>query len=152
MAKKKNTEGTLVYIPKTEAAEKAASAVFWDGETVLVALCHPQGIVFPLANNDGKKYRVKLNGNAADLIGKPKGVLPQGGFGLTTVKKTDWELIVATYGGMEIFKNGLCFAADDKASLMSEMDEKDEVRHGREPVKISDAQTEAVESAAAAAL
>ena len=148
MARKKAIED--VYIPETasgEASRKTGEASFFSGETVVVALCHPQGIQFLL---DGGKRRVRLNGNAVNLAGLPKGILPQGGFGLTTISKDDWEAIQATYGGMEIFKNGLCFAHGSRSDTLSEADEKAELRHGREPVKVEDAKTAPADAAAVA--
>lgn len=122
-----------VYIPQTEASKSASSKVQGGGNTVTVALCHPHGIQFIL---DGGKRRIKLNGNAANLAGQPKGILPIGGFGLTEIPEADWEAIKATYGKMEIFKNGLCFAHKKKSDTLAEADEKAELRHGREPINV----------------
>ena len=142
MARKK-TEDVEVYIPSTgEPSQKCEGSCFC-GDTVFVALCHPTGIQFLFDNG---KRRVKLNGNAANLIGEPKGVLPQGGFGLTEIARSDWEEILKTYGNMEIFKNGLCFAHEKKADVRAEADEKAELRHGREPIRIEDVKTEPVNS------
>ena len=141
-----------VYIPETAAAkdEKKAGAAT-GGNTVVVALCHPHGIQFIL---DGGKRRVRLNGNAANLAGQPKGILPLGGFGLTEIPVADWEAIKATYGRMEIFKNGLCFAHGKRADTLAEADEKAGLRHGREPVSVEgegkDCKSEPVDMAAAA--
>ena len=148
MARRK-AENVDVYIPETgEASQKTGEASCFSGdETVVVALCHPQGIQFVL---DGGKRRVRLNGNAVNLVGAPKGILPQGGFGLTTISKTDWDAIQATYGKMEIFKNGLCFAHGSRSDTLAEADEKAEVRHGREPVRVEDAKTAPADTAAIA--
>lgn len=134
---KKTTED-LVYIPETEAAEQAASAVLGGGDTVVVALCHPHGLTFSL--KDGR--RVKLNGNAANLIGAEKGVLPQGGFGLTVIRRDDWDAIRTQYPKYELFQNGLCFAHEKKNDTIAEAKEKAKVRHGREPVDTSKTQTD----------
>lgn len=137
MARKKKIETQAVvdvYIPETAAAkaEKKAGATA-GSNTVVVALCHPHGIQFIL---DGGKRRIKLNGNAANLAGQPKGILPIGGFGLTEIPASDWEAIKATYGKMEIFKNGLCFAHEKRSDTLAEADEKAELRHGREPIAV----------------
>jgi len=136
MARRKKNEVAQadVYIPETAVAkdEKKAGATT-GGTTVVVALCHPHGIQFIL---DGGKRRVKLNGNAANLAGQPKGILPLGGFGLTEIPEADWEAIKATYGKMEIFKNGLCFAHEKRSDTLAEADEKAELRHGREPIVV----------------
>ena len=130
--KKKQQEAVAeVYIPQTEEAKVQKKAGAATGNTVVVALCHPHGIQFIL---DGGKRRVKLNGNAANLAGQPKGILPIGGFGMTEISRADWEAIKATYGKMEIFKNGLCFAHEKRADVQAEADEKAELRHGREPI------------------
>ncbi len=98
--------------------------------TVVVALNRAIGIQFAMP--DGRK--VLINGNAAHLRGKEKGVLPVGGFGLTTIAAEDWEYIKKTYGGMEVFENGLLFAAERKADAVDMADERAALRHGIEPV------------------
>lgn len=114
-----------------EAAKADSQAAQATGKpTVVVALNRATGIRFVMP--DGRK--VLINGNAAHLRGKEKGVLPVGAFGLTTIAAADWEYIRKTYGGMEIFENGLIFAAERKADALDEADEKAELRHGIEPV------------------
>ena len=103
------------------------------GATVTVALCHPHGIKFVL--RDGA-HRVFVNGNASNLIGQNKGVLPSGGFGLTEIKAEEWEEIKRVYGRMRIFKNGLIFAHEKPVNARAEADEKAGLRHGREPVAV----------------
>ena len=98
----------------TEAAQTATqTAQAKSKPTVVVALNRAIGIQFAMP--DGRK--VLINGNAAHLRGKEKGVLPVGGFGLTTIAAEDWEYIKKTYGGMEVFENGLLFAAERKAEI-----------------------------------
>ena len=120
-----------VYVPQKE--NKAENKVAQGGDMVIVALCHPQGIIFEL---DHGKRRVNIKGNAANLRGLPKGVLPQGGFGLTSIPRSDWEAIKAEYSDMAIFKKGLIFAAEKREDVIAECDEKAELRHGREPVDV----------------
>ena len=60
-------------------------------------------------------------------------MLPVGAFGLTTIAAEDWDYIKRTWGRMEIFENGLIFAAARKADAADEADEKAELRHGLEP-------------------
>lgn len=116
------------------AQKKAASTpgATWPpvANTVTVALNRATGIRFPLP--DGRA--VLINGNAAHLRGREKGVLPVGGFGLTTIAADDWAYIKKTYGRMEIFENGLIFAAERKADAAAEAAEKANLRHGLEPV------------------
>lgn len=120
-----------VYVPNAED-KKDHEKVQGSGK-IVVALCHPHGISFDV---DGGKRRVVIKGNAANLFGQPKGVLPEGGFGLTEVAESDWEQIKKNYSDMEIFKNGLIFASDKKSDVLAEADEKAELRHGREPVSV----------------
>lgn len=117
-----------VYIPN-DARDGAAPAAHATGDTVVVALCHPHGIVFDL---NGRK--VTLNGNAANLRGQSMGKLPLGGFGLTTLPRADWEAIRKMVARWPLYKNGLLYANEKRADVLAEADEKAELRHGREPV------------------
>lgn len=113
-----------------EAAQAAARAGQAKGKpTVTVAFNRATGIRFPMP--DGRT--VLINGNAADLRGREKGVLPVGAFGLTTIAADDWDYITRTWGRMEIFENGLIFAAERRADAADEAAEKAELRHGLEP-------------------
>lgn len=116
------------------AAENNAPAVITESKNthVIVCLKHPHGIKFKLDNNRS----VVINGNAAHLKGKTTGVLPEGGFGMTTISKEDWEAIKNTYSTMSIFKSGLIFASADTASAQAQAKEHDELKSGFEPVDI----------------
>lgn len=115
---------------KDETAQTTSStAPITSKPVVTVALNRATGIRFPLP--DGRT--VLINGNAAHLRGREKGVLPVGGFGLTTIAADDWAYIKKTYGRMEIFENGLIFAAERKADAADEAAEKANLRHGLEP-------------------
>ena len=144
MARKKKADAAEQKQEAKKVERKAAVA-----DTVTVALCHPQGICFILDNG---RRRVTINGNAYDLKGKDMGILPQGGFGLTEIPAADWDEIKRTYGSMEIFKNGLIFAHEKKASVKSEAAEKAELRHGREPVNVEGGDTPNTEPATMTAL
>lgn len=137
MAKAKKTAKAEedVYIPQTEQADKAKASKAAGGDTVTVALCDPQGITFLL---DEGRRRVTLNGNAVNLRGKEQGILPVGGFGLTTLKRSDWEDVHSAYFGMvEAFiKKGLLIVSEKKDNVLAECDEKAEVRHGLEPIAV----------------
>ncbi|WP_308775753.1 hypothetical protein [uncultured Bilophila sp.] len=130
----------------TSTEQGAAQATKIDA--VMVALNRPSGIVFDLP--DGCK--VLIEGNAASLRGKEKGVLPVGAFGLTRVNADDWAYIEKTYGPhMEIFKSGLIFAQARKSDAVDEADERAELRNGLEPVDVENdpkAQTEPLQSKA----
>lgn len=130
-----------------EAARTEAQAAKASGTAmVAVALNRATGIQFALP--DG--HKVLVNGHAAGLRGKEKGVLPVGAFGLTMVPAADWEYIKKTYGGMEIFQHGLIFAAERKADAADEAAEKAELRHGLEPVDPENTATKPDEAAAGA--
>jgi hypothetical protein len=67
------------------------------------------------------------------LVGTDGRALPAGQYGETYgVKAEDWEAIQATYGDMDMFKNGLVFAEDDLAFGQARADEQQELRHGLE--------------------
>ena len=101
-------------------------------EYVIVCLKHPHGIKFKLGNN----RHVTIQGNATHLKDKTTGVLPDGGFGMTTILKEDWEAIKNTYSTVSIFKSGLIFASADTASAQAQAKEHDELKSGFEPVDI----------------
>ena len=145
MERRKKDQQDSVYIPETQEDVQKAGAGS-NGNTVVVALCHPHGIQFLL---DGGKRRVKLNGNAANLRGQAKGVLPVGGFGLTEIPEADWQAIQAAYGKMEIFTSGLCFASEKRRDVLAEADDKAELRHGREPVDVGALKTQPADMAEA---
>lgn len=135
MAKEQKQTGqaTPAVTPADPASVEAAQTADQAGQvtsrpTVTVALNRAAGIRFALP--DGRT--VLINGNAAHLRGKEKGVLPAGAFGLTTVAADDWAYIKKTYGRMEIFENGLIFAAERKADAADRAAEKAELRHGLE--------------------
>ena len=136
MARKKKDAAAdataAVYIPKAKGGEQCAGAA--QGNTVVVALCHPHGISFRLG--DRGEHEVRLNGNAANLKGLSMGVLPLGGFGLTTVKAEEWEAIKRQVQDWPLYKNGLLYAHEKMADVTAEADEKAELRHGREPVQV----------------
>lgn len=117
-----------------ETAENNAPAVITESKNthVIVCLKHPHGIKFKLNNNRS----VVINGNTVHLKGRTTGVLPDGGFGMTTILREDWEAIKKAYGTMSIFKNGLIFACADTASAQAQAKEHDELKSGFEPVDI----------------
>lgn len=116
------------------AAENNAPAVITESKNthVIVCLKHPHGIKFKLGNN----RHVTIQGNATHLKNKTTGVLPEGGFGMTTILKEDWEAIKNTYSTMSIFKSGLIFACADTASAQAQAKEHDELKSGFEPVDV----------------
>jgi hypothetical protein len=117
-------------------SNEAASAAFKPTETtiinddVIVAYNNPTGVIFSLPNHRS----VTIQGNAVSLRGKEKGQIPFGAFGFSRVAKEDWEHIKAKYGKMAIFKNGLIFASDRKDKAIDAAEERNELRHGFEPI------------------
>jgi hypothetical protein len=99
-------------------------------DNVCVALNMPHGVRFDLPGNK----TVVIYGNAHHLVGKDKGVLPIGGYGLTLVAKADWEYIKTTWKGMAIFEKGLIFATDSVADSQAEAKKLETLRNGFEPV------------------
>lgn len=135
MAKaKKNTAATIATAAENAAVELSTPAVEKTATTVsnsvIVALNNPAGITFDLSGN----RRVTLNGNAENLRGLDKGHIPVGRFGYSTISRADWNEIREKYGTMRVFRHGLCFAADTLHDAEAEAMEKQDTRHGREPV------------------
>lgn len=107
-------------------------------DTVCVALNHPFGIQYEMP--DGRM--VVLNGNATHLIGNDAKPLPVGAYGMTTIKAKDWEYIIANFGKQKIFTNGLCFATRKRADSQEEAENRDDLRHGFEPVDVKKTKTQ----------
>ena len=130
------TANTETNNTNTGSTESVAPAVQIDkkSEYVIVCLKHPQGIKFKLSDN----RQITINGNATHLRGQKSPVLPNGGFGMTTILKEDWNYIKETYGKtMSIFKAGLIFASADAASAESQAKEQDEIKSGFEPIDVT---------------
>lgn len=120
-----------------EPAKQEAPAIHGiepKNDKVIVCLKHPQGIKFNLPNN---RY-VIIEGNAAHLKGLKSGILPDGGFGMTVIDRQDWEYIKKTYSTLNMFKNGLIFSSNDKASAAQQSKEHDEIKSGMEPVEVGE--------------
>lgn len=114
-------------LPKKEEVKPKSN------DLVCVALNRPYGIAFRMP--DGRK--VEFRGNGESLIGREKGVLPVGAYGLTMVDREDFEWIYKNFKSMPVFKNGLCFATKRKADATEEAESRDDLRNGLEPVDIS---------------
>lgn len=115
----------------TETAAKKSA------EMVMVCLNWAHDLKYRLS----KGRTVTLNGAAHPLIGKTKGALPVGEFGMTMLSAAEWEELQKTYGKTDRFVNGLVFVSSDKASAMDEAEDKTELRHGLEPVDPKTAKT-----------
>lgn len=102
------------------------------GNTVIVAYNGVHAQLFEVPDGNTTK-QVIINGNNADLIGKSKGELYAGGFGLTEVDKEAWDWIKEAYKEWGPIKNGLMFASTaDKVS--DEAKERADLRNGYEPL------------------
>lgn len=108
------------------------------GKSVVVCLNHPSGITFPIGPDNRP---VHIRGNAHDLRGREKGVIPVGEYGYTIVSKDDWEEIKRVYGRMKIFESGLIFAESGHDRAKARACEQQELRHGREPVDTAQTNT-----------
>ena len=131
MAKKdaEPKEKAVAAEPEPKAAPKVSSKA---SDMVFVALNQPYSQTFVLAGG----REVTLSGNAASLQGKDKGPLPVGAFGLTRISRDDWEEIARVYSGLAIFKKGLIFASDSRDEFESEALNREDTRHGLEPLKV----------------
>lgn len=107
-------------------------------DMVCVMLNRPQGIKFAINNG---KTTVVINGNAVNLKGQPKGILPIGGYGMTMVPRDQWEEVKRLYGRIAFFKNGLILEAEDKASARDMSEDHAELRNGFEPVAVGEGGT-----------
>ena len=118
---------TVVNSSPVKAATKTATAV---SDSVVIALNCAHGIEFDISGN----RTVRINGNSEGLRGKDKGHIPVGGFGLTVVKRADWEEIKKRYHHMRVFRSGLLVEATSKAEAEEEAEERKDTRHGLEPI------------------
>jgi len=119
-----------VYNPNAEASKK--KDVDQVANFVTVALCHPRDIAFRLSS--GKS--VVINGSSADLRGQTMGVIPTGAFGLTRIPEKEWDEIKQIYSVMPIFANGLIYASTKKSDVIAQANEKADLKHGFEPIKV----------------
>jgi len=110
-----------------KAATKTATAV---SDSVVIGLNCAYGIEFDISGN----RTVRINGNAEGLRGKDKGHIPVGGFGLTVVKRADWEEIKKRYHHMRVFRSGLLSESTSKTEAEEEAEERKDTRHGLEPI------------------
>ncbi len=133
MAVKKTTATeatkTEVVQAKVKDVQKAKAP-----ENIMVCLNYPLDLTFRLKDNSGHVRTVTLKGNANELRGKAMGVLPtKGAYGLTSIKRTDWEQIKKEHGDMLAFKNHLLFA-NEANKVDDEVKEASNVVNGFEPV------------------
>lgn len=125
--KKEETASAASFSVKTQEEKKLS--------TVTVAYNNPRSIIFEVIDNSGVEHHVKINGNAVELVGKDKGILPlAGAYGLTpNVDAEIWEAIKNKYGKMPCFKNGLIFATTPSESGSAVADHAG-TKNGFEPI------------------
>lgn len=105
-----------------------------DGDTVVVLLNYPRDVKFMVPDGRGRMHPIIINGNAGNLKGKEKGVIPVGAFGVTTGVPADaWKWIQKHHCDNPLLLKGLMFSTDaNKARKAAE--DRQELRHGYEPV------------------
>ncbi len=124
---KTTVDNTVVDSIPVKAASKTATAV---SDSVVIALNSAHGIEFDISGN----RKVRINGNAEGLRGKDKGHIPVGAFGLTVVKRADWEEVKKRYHKMRVFRSGLLVEATSKTEAEEEAEERKDTRNGLEPI------------------
>lgn len=121
------TKKTVIN-PTIEQTEKAETKT---GD-VLAAYNGVQAQRFDIPTAGGRKT-VIINGNNTDLIGKTRGALYAGGYGLTSVDREAWEYIKEHYKNWPPIKNGLMFATDS-ARVNDEIKDRAGLKNGFEPL------------------
>lgn len=146
------------HLPQTEAEERNTSSASslsapavktrkYPGK-VTVFYNHPRSIIFRVTDSHGVEQMLEVNGNAVNLRGLPKGILPTGGtFGRTPdVDGELWEAVEKKYANMPAFRNGLIFAVATEEAAKSELKARAELRNGYEPIDPKRAKTEPAEA------
>lgn len=124
-------DGEVIGGETEETAEEAP--VQTSGDTVTVCSNYPRDLKFMVPDNFGRQVAVVIKGNATNLRGKEKGIIPIGGYGVTTgVPKDAWEWILKHRPDDEFIKKGLVFATT-AAKARATAKERAELRHGFEP-------------------
>ena len=134
-SRKKKTEtelqnGEVLNVEGVSAAEINDKG----NDTVVILSNFPRNIRYQWQDDNGNWRDLVLNGNAVHLRGKETGVLPVGGYGVTTgVPKKAWDWIVSHRPKDPLIVNGLVFASTAK-NARAEAKERKELRNGFEPV------------------
>lgn len=120
--------------PETVTEPEQEKTVIEESDTVTVCLNFPHNVRFMVPDNSGNMQKVVFNGNANNLRGKPRGVLPVGKYGLTFgVPRTVWEWIKEHHKDNELIKKGFLFAAT-AATAKAAAKERAGLRTGLEPI------------------
>lgn len=124
-------DGEVIGGETEETAEEAPMQT--SGETVTVCSNYPRDLKFMVPDNSGRQVAIVIKGNATNLRGKEKGIIPIGGYGVTTgVPKDAWEWILKHRPDDEFIKKGLVFATT-AAKARAAAKERADLRHGYEP-------------------
>lgn len=128
-----NSEPGETQVINTNEKAKKVTKARAAGETVMVAYngVHAQVFDVPVGNT---LKRIVIKGNNAELVGKPKGELYAGGYGLTQIDKDAWDWIKEAYKEWPPIKNGLMFASTAE-TVADEAQERSELRNGYEPLE-----------------
>lgn len=127
---RKTTATTKVINPEMpEKTEPMTTA-----STVLIAYNGVQAQAFDVPMGNGQKKRIIINGNNADLIGKARGELYAGGYGLTAVDREAWEWIYTHYKNWGPIKSGLMFASTE-SDVNEAIKARSGLKNGFEPLK-----------------
>ena len=112
---------------RSEGAAPASDAA----DYVYVYANLPSGQIFTLPGG----VTVAIKGVPASLLRGPDGERLKGGkYGVTRVKRADWEAVLRLYGGMGLFREGLIFAANGEYDGAKEAEVRRDMRHGLEPL------------------
>ena len=123
----------LAEAKKAGAADRSegASPATGQGEYVYVYANLPSGQVFTLPDGG----RVEIKGVPASLLRGPDGQRLKGGkYGVTRVRRAEWEAVLRLYGGMSLFRDGLVFAVNSEHDGGQEAHGRRDMRHGFEPL------------------
>lgn len=103
-------------------------------DTVVILSNFPRDIKYVWRDDNGNLREIVFKGNAGYLRGKESGILPVGGYGITTnVPAKAWEWLKSHRPKDPLIKNGLIFASTAK-NARTEAKERTDLRHGFEPV------------------
>lgn len=149
-AKTKTTSSNTSLLPNEAAEPKNSAASFISAPTrkypgtVTVFYNHPRSIIFTVTDSRGVEQKLLINGNATNLRGLPKGILPSPGtYGRTPdVDGELWEAVETKYAKMPIFRNGLIFAVSAGDTAKSELEARKGLRNGYEPIDPKHTRTE----------
>ena len=129
MVKVKNTEQVVTEelnkkadASKNEEKAKAVKEKAAGSDMVTVACGIPMGLKLNLSDGELILAGVPMSHIVSSIKGI--GYLPAGKFGLTAIKKSQWEEILAKYGKCDFIENGIVFASDAQEEVVEVAKEK----------------------------